>query len=100
MRKNIRLPILSISLIFLLTGHCIHAQVFPVYFADVIEEEGKEILHFEWRPDYQSYDRAIISDQKRAVVAELSYPLNSLDVILLRHRSVPAFPEFPLERLA
>jgi SAM-dependent methyltransferase len=27
-------------------------------------------------------------------------PLNSLDVILLRHRSVPAFPEFPLERLA
>ena len=27
-------------------------------------------------------------------------PLNSLDVILLRHRSVPAFQEFPLERLA
>jgi len=27
-------------------------------------------------------------------------PLNSLDVILLRHRSVPAFPEFPLDRLA
>lgn len=27
-------------------------------------------------------------------------PLNSLDVILLRHRSVPAFPEFPLARLA
>lgn len=27
-------------------------------------------------------------------------PLNSLDIILLRHRSIPAFPEFPLERLA
>ena len=27
-------------------------------------------------------------------------PLNSLDVMLLRHRSVPAFPEFPLARLA
>ena len=31
---------------------------------------------------------------------EFYQPLNSLDVILLRHRSVPAFPEFPLERLA
>jgi 2-polyprenyl-3-methyl-5-hydroxy-6-metoxy-1,4-benzoquinol methylase len=27
-------------------------------------------------------------------------PLNSLDVILLRHRSIPAFPKFPLDRLA
>ena len=27
-------------------------------------------------------------------------PLNSLDVILLRHRSISAFPEFPLDRLA
>jgi SAM-dependent methyltransferase len=27
-------------------------------------------------------------------------PLNSLDVILLRHRSIPSFPEFPLARLA
>ena len=27
-------------------------------------------------------------------------PLNSLDIILLRHRSIPAFPEFPLDRLA
>jgi 2-polyprenyl-3-methyl-5-hydroxy-6-metoxy-1,4-benzoquinol methylase len=27
-------------------------------------------------------------------------PLNSLDVILLRHRSIPAFREFPLDRLA
>ena len=27
-------------------------------------------------------------------------PLNSLDVILLRHRSIAAFPEFPLDRLA
>jgi ubiquinone/menaquinone biosynthesis C-methylase UbiE len=27
-------------------------------------------------------------------------PLNSLDVILLRHRSIPAFTEFPLDRLA
>jgi SAM-dependent methyltransferase len=27
-------------------------------------------------------------------------PLNSLDIILLRHRTVPAFPEFPLDRLA
>jgi SAM-dependent methyltransferase len=27
-------------------------------------------------------------------------PLNSLDVILLRHRSIPPFPEFPLARLA
>jgi len=27
-------------------------------------------------------------------------PLNGLDVILLRHRSIPSFPEFPLARLA
>ncbi len=27
-------------------------------------------------------------------------PLNSLDVILLRHRSIPAFSEYPLDRLA
>jgi len=27
-------------------------------------------------------------------------PLNNLDIILLRHRSIPAFPEFPLARLA
>jgi hypothetical protein len=27
-------------------------------------------------------------------------PLNSLDVILLRHRSIPPYPEFPLARLA
>ena len=27
-------------------------------------------------------------------------PLNSLDVILLRHRSIPAFPEFPLDGFA
>ncbi len=27
-------------------------------------------------------------------------PLNSLDVILLRHRSIPAFTEYPLDRLA
>ena len=28
------------------------------------------------------------------------HPLNSFDVILLRHRSIPPFPEFPLARLA
>ncbi len=60
------------------------ANPYPVYFAGVIKEEGKMVLHFEWRPDYKSYDKAIITDHKGDLVAELSYPLNSLDISLIQ----------------
>jgi len=60
-----------ILLTFLAVHICSNAQVFPVYFADVLEEDGKEILHFEWRPDYISYDKAVITDHKGELVAEL-----------------------------
>jgi len=75
----------TLILLTILAAHfCTSAQVYPVYFADVIKEGGKEILHFEWRPDFQSYDRALIRDQKGNLVAELSYPLNSLDITQLQ----------------
>ncbi len=63
------------------------ANPYPVYFADVIIEDGKEILHFDWRPDYKSYDRAVITDHQGELVAELSYPLHSLDVTQLQGHS-------------
>ncbi len=64
------------------------ANPYPVYFAGVVQEEGKEILYFDWRPDYKSYDRAIITDQKGALVAELCYPLNKLDITQLKGHEV------------
>ena len=73
--------LLTWLLCFSLSCH-LYANPFPVYFADVIREEGKEILHFEWRPDYKSYDRALITDHNGAMVAELGYPLNRKQVKL------------------
>ncbi len=76
-----------ILLTFLAVHICSNAQVFPVYFADVLEEDGKEILHFEWRPDYISYDKAVITDHKGELVAELKYPRHSYDISQLQgHR--------------
>jgi len=78
-----------IGLLFLALSSTLNANPFPVYFADVITENNKEILHFEWRPDYQSYDKAIITDSRGELVAELSYPLHSLDVTQLQsHNSL------------
>nr|MQY76667.1 sulfatase-like hydrolase/transferase [Spirochaeta sp.] len=76
--------ILPAVLLCLSLSSYLYANPYPVYFAGVIQDEGKEILHFEWRPDYKSYDRAVITDQKGDLVAELSYPLNSLDITQLR----------------
>ena len=56
------------------------AQVFPVYFVDVIKESNKEILHFEWRPDYKSYDKAIITDESGQVRGEVKYPKNIFNI--------------------
>jgi len=72
--------VLWIALVSLSIGNYINAQIFPVYFADVIREGNKEILHFEWRPDYLAYDRAVITDPMGEMVAVLSYPLNTLDI--------------------
>ena len=68
---------LSVVLLFLSLCSTLNANPFPVYFADVIKEGNKEILHFEWRPDYRSYDKALITDNKGEVLAEVSYPKNS-----------------------
>ncbi len=37
--------VLLIALLSLSMGNYINAQIFPVYFADVIKEDGKELLH-------------------------------------------------------
>jgi hypothetical protein len=75
-------------LTFVVAHICSNAQVFPVYFAAAVQEKDKDILYFDWRPDYKSYDRAIITDQKGAMVAELSYPLNKLDITQLKGHEV------------
>jgi len=85
---QIQKKLLPAVLLCLSLGGHLHAKPYPVYFTDVIREKGKEILHFEWRPDYKSYDRAIITDHKGAMVAELGYPLNSLDITLLQGHNV------------
>ncbi len=73
-----------ILLTFIVVHIFSNAQVFPVYFAGVVQEDGKDILHFDWRPDYKSYDRAVITDDQGAMVAELGYPLQSLDITKLQ----------------
>jgi len=79
--------VLLIALVSLSIGNYINAQIFPVYFADVIKEGNKEILHFEWRPDYLTYDRAVITDHKGEMVAVLSYPLHTLDITQIQGHS-------------
>ncbi len=76
-----------IALMFLSLSSTLNANPFPVYFADVIKENNKEILHFEWRPDYQSYDKALITDNKGEILAEVSYPNNSYDITKLQGQS-------------
>jgi len=71
---------LSVVLMCLSLSSSLNANPFSVYFADVIKEGNKEILHFEWRPDYRSYDKALIADNKGDVLAEVSYPKNSYDI--------------------
>lgn len=70
--KNKLLTLLTV----LLLSSSLNAQVVPVYFADYFKEADKTILHFEWRPDYSSYDKAIITDDNDSIVAELDYPNN------------------------
>lgn len=53
--------LLIIALLFLSLSSNLNANPFPVYFTDVIKEVGKEILIFEWTPDYKTYDKAIIT---------------------------------------
>ena len=69
-----------IALMFLSLSSTLNANPFPVYFADVVKENNKEILHFEWRPDYKTYKKALITDSKGEVLAELSYPNNDYDI--------------------
>jgi hypothetical protein len=84
---NNRLKYLLVALMCLLLITRLNANPFPVYFADVITENNKEILHFEWRPDYRSYDKAIIADSKDNIIAEISYPKNSYDISKLQGQS-------------
>jgi len=53
---------------------------FPVYFADIIKEDNAEILHFEWRADFSSYDKALITDSEGNLLGELQYPMNCFDI--------------------
>lgn len=71
---------LSVSLICLSLSSYLNANPYPVYFADVIKENDKEILHFEWRPDYSFYDKAIITDSTDNIIGELKYPNNRFDL--------------------
>jgi hypothetical protein len=65
---------------FLAVNSLVNAQIYPVYFADVIKENNKDILHFEWRPDYRSYDKAIITDEIGQVLGEVKYPQNIFNI--------------------
>ncbi len=75
-------------LMFLSINNPINANPYPVYFADIIEENNQKILHFEWRPDYQSYDKAIITNSKGEVLAEINYPKNSYNVTKLHEENI------------
>jgi len=72
--------VLLIALISFGIGQHISAQIFPVYFADVIKEGNKEILHFEWRPDSEAYDKAIITDADGITLGEVDYPKNTFNI--------------------
>ena len=77
---NIIRKALVIALISCGIGKHISAQIFPVYFADVIKEGNKEILHFEWRPDSEAYDKAIITDADGITLGEVDYPKNTFNI--------------------
>lgn len=64
------------------------AKPFPVYFAGVIKENNREILYFEWRPDYQLYDKALITNNKGEVLGQIKYPKNSFDLNKLKDQNV------------
>jgi predicted membrane GTPase involved in stress response len=69
---------------FLSISSTLNANPFSVYFADVITENNQEILYFEWRPDYRSYDKAIITHDNGEVLAEISSPKSSYDITKLQ----------------
>jgi hypothetical protein len=71
---------LLIALAVLAIGNYSSAQIYPVYFADVIREGNKEILHFEWRSDYETYDKAIISDAGGNTLGEVDYPGTAFNI--------------------
>jgi hypothetical protein len=77
--KNLLVALMCLSL-----SSALNAKPFPVYFADVIKENNKEILYFEWRSDYKSYDKALISDSLGNLLAEVNYPTNSYDITRLQ----------------
>ncbi len=76
-----------IGLMFLSLSSTLNANPFPVYFADVVKENKKEILHFEWRPDFQSYDKAFITNSKGDLIGEVKYPENSFNITKLKKQS-------------
>jgi hypothetical protein len=77
---NIRISFISVLLIYLSISSNLSANPFPVYFADVIKEDGKEFLHFEWRSDYKSYDKAVITNERGKILGEVLYPDNMFDI--------------------
>ncbi len=76
--------VLLIALVSLSISSYIGAQVFPVYFTDVIKEGNIEILHFEWRADSEAYDRAIITDADGISLGEVIYPGNTFNIQSLK----------------
>lgn len=69
-----------VALMCLSLSSYLNANPYPVYFADVIKEDGKEILIFEWRPDYKSYDKAVITAESGQVLGEVKYPKNIFNI--------------------
>jgi len=76
----------SIGLMSLSLCSYLQANPYPVYFADAIIEDGKEILHFEWRPDYKSYDRAVITGHNGEVDYSNLYVSGPAEKITIKKR--------------
>lgn len=57
-----------------------YEDIYPVYGADVFSEEDKDTLHFEWRSDYVTYTKAIITTENGKTVGEVKYPNQEFDL--------------------
>ncbi|WP_430813791.1 T9SS type A sorting domain-containing protein [Carboxylicivirga sp. RSCT41] len=78
----------AVFLFCLLIGSNVVAQVHPVYFADVIKEGDEEVLRFDWRPDYDAYDKVVITDINSKVVGEVAFPQNVFDISGLKGHDI------------
>jgi len=55
-------------------------EVYPVYFADVMQVGNRSFLHWEWRADGISYTKAVIANYEGKVIGEVAYPNKEFDI--------------------